>query len=335
MLEQILSCYQDHLDLHRLQVHPLENAGGFSGAMIWKVESAGQVYCLRKWPNRVDSIKLRRNHRVLNAVGKFGCNFVPVPIPTAHHLLRGHGEEIHSFVCSSSGIFQLEPWMPGRADFMEFPTRQRLTAAVEALARFHLAVDGSFGYSIEPCPAVQERQRLLERLVSGEFAQIAAISLSRAPPAYSSVVQQTERGFACLADRLLSHLQDANRLPVRVNPVIRDVWHDHVLFIGQEVTGIIDYGAMRDDSRSVDLSRMLGSFCESDTSMWHDALEAYQQVSAISDNERALLKVLDQSTILLSLVNWLRWLFVDRRSFALEQDILPRLHHFCDRLKAL
>lgn len=45
----------------------------------------------------------------------------------------------------------------------------------------------------------------------------------------------------------------------RLQPCIRDIWHDHVLFDGDRVTGLIDFGAMQIDTPATDIARLVGS----------------------------------------------------------------------------
>ncbi len=96
---------------------------------------------------------------------------------------------------------------------------------------------------------------------------------------------------------------------------LRDVWHDHVLFEGDRVSGIIDYGAARVDHVSVDLARMLGSLVEDDRALWDAGLEAYRRVRPLSDAEEGLAVALDRAGTILSVANWLRWLAVEERAY--------------------
>jgi homoserine kinase type II len=88
-----------------------------------------------------------------------------------------------------------------------------------------------------------------------------------------------------------------------------DVWHDHVLFTGDEVTGIIDYGAAKMDNVAADLARLLGSFIGDDVTMYEIGLDAYAAVRPLTDDERRLVPLLDRSGVVLGLANWLRQIF--------------------------
>src|SRR5690606_41454282 len=68
-----------------------------------------------------------------------------------------------SFVCSTEGLWQLEPWMPGKADFHREPSGARLAAAMQALGRFHVAAEW-FAKGWGPSPGIGQRDRKSTRL---------------------------------------------------------------------------------------------------------------------------------------------------------------------------
>ena len=73
-------------------------------------------------------------------------------------------------------------------------------------------------------------------------------------------------------------LRTAQRLRVPVQPCLRDVWHDHVLFVDDAVSGIVDPAAARTDTVAADISRLVGSLVGDDPRGWTVALAAYQSV---------------------------------------------------------
>ena len=67
-----------------------------------------------------------------------------------------------------------------------------------------------------------------------------------------------------------------------------DLWHDHILFTGNAVTGLIDFGSVKEDHVAVDLARLLGSMIGDDAAIWEVGLSAYQRIQPLSAEEAAL-----------------------------------------------
>jgi Ser/Thr protein kinase RdoA (MazF antagonist) len=124
-------------------------------------------------------------------------------------------------------------------------------------------------------------------------------------------------------------------LAVPLQPCIRDVWHDHVLFLDGQVSGIIDFGAMRIDNVATDIARLTGSLVGDERDGWRLGLEAYEAVRPLAEAEGKLIKAFDRSGVLLSLVNWLRWLYVERRTFENRAAIELRVDELLPRLERL
>ena len=93
--------------------------------------------------------------------------------------------------------------------------------------------------------------------------------------------------------------------------MVRDIHAEHVLFEGDNVSGIIDFGALRIDSVATDVARLLGSMVGDDEAGWQVGLAAYMSVRPLSDDERRLIKVFDESTVLMAGTNWLEWIYLD------------------------
>src|SRR5206468_3640782 len=70
-----------------------------------------------------------------------------------------------------------------------------------------------------------------------------------------------------------------------LQPCLCDPWHDHVLFDGDRLTGIVDYGAAKVDHVSVDLARLLGSLVGDDADAWQRGLGAYRSVRPLAPDE--------------------------------------------------
>ena len=85
-----------------------------------------------------------------------------------------------------------------------------------------------------------------------------------------------------------------------------DVWHDHLLFDGDRLTGLVDYAAVKNDHIAVDLARLLGSLVEDDEDGWREGLVAYSRQRPLSQEDEALARMLDVTGTILGAANWVR-----------------------------
>jgi Ser/Thr protein kinase RdoA (MazF antagonist) len=108
-----------------------------------------------------------------------------------------------------------------------------------------------------------------------------------------------------------------------------------VLFVGDEVSGIVDFGSMRPDNVATDVARLLGSLAGDDTQDWQSGLSAYQSVRPLSDDELSLVKAFDRSTVVLGGLQWLEWVYLDGRQFDNRAAVLERVDEFLRRLESL
>jgi aminoglycoside phosphotransferase (APT) family kinase protein len=93
--------------------------------------------------------------------------------------------------------------------------------------------------------------------------------------------------------------------PVPVQPCLCDVWHDHVLFTGDAVTGLIDYGAMKPDHPAVDLARLLGDLVGDDTVRMRVGLDAYRSAGGPLTIDEAFVTLLDRTGVVCAVLHWL------------------------------
>jgi homoserine kinase type II len=117
-----------------------------------------------------------------------------------------------------------------------------------------------------------------------------------------------------------------------------DVHHDHVLFTGDKVTGVIDFGAADYDSPAGDAARLLGSLVGDDRDMWRQGLTEYCEVHPLSDVEVAAVEFFDSSGTVVSAANWILWLWGGAENRLQLSDYsrpLARLARLRERLRAL
>src|SRR5438046_1699130 len=85
-------------------ITPLGNHGGFSGALLFRVDAPAGTLCLRAWPPDVAPQRLDDIHRLMRRGIDAGLDFVPRVFATD----RG---QMH--VESGGRLWELTTWMPG------------------------------------------------------------------------------------------------------------------------------------------------------------------------------------------------------------------------------
>jgi homoserine kinase type II len=182
---------------------------------------------------------------------------------------------------------------------------------------------------------VRERADRVRHYAAGDVEELErAIVPEVWPNLFDRAKQAIAHARACLAS-IQVMVEAACSWQVPLQPCIRDVWHDHVLFTGDCVTGLIDFGAMRVESVAADVARLLGSLAGDDRSLWQVGLAAYCSIRPLSEDERTLVGVLDQSGVVLAVLNWLEWLYRQRRQFPDPRAVARRFNDLLPRLKAL
>lgn len=352
-------------------VEPLGNHGGMSGARLWRVSRGDQVWCLRQWPQgSLDEVRLAWIHGLQRTAHEAGCSFVPLPCSVVSNRSRGLADEdaaqlghfsphaaaessppdrpfeaMRPFPLTPSSdrtwksvdgwLWELTRWVPGRADFCERPTDRRLAAAVMAVATFHQAVAKQTLVANQPAvaPSIEIRIERLAGLTPQRCRRMATAIDHRYGAELARLAHQVMQYAELRRDRDLAQLEGA-RLPVRLQPCLGDVWHDHLLFSGDQVTGLVDFGAARIDSVATDLARLLGSLVPDQPDRWQFARERYREIMPLGVDEERLLAAIDRVNPLLAGANWVKWLFVEERRFHdVEGSVAKRLEQIALRLQ--
>lgn len=322
----------------------LGNAGGMSGAQFWRIEAPRGMLVLRRWPvEHPTAERLRLIHSVIRHAGRT-LDFLPVPQPT---------RDGDTFVSEDGHLWELAPWMPGVADYERSPSEAKLRAAMTALARFHHAVADfpqtsewvahqlSSGVTAIPRRLARLRELSRERLselsraidnaIWPEFAPLARRFLAAVPSAIPPVIARLEQ------------LANIN-LPLQ--PCLRDIWHDHVLFTGSRVTGLIDFGAVDIDTPATDIARLLGSLAgeacqpfqidpidvDDRPEIWQLGLSAYSKTRQLTRNESDAVFAINAANPILAGCNWIQWIYIDRRVFQDPQRVQRRFERIVVQL---
>ena len=318
-------------------VESLGNRGGFSGAAIWRVTTSQGEFALRRWP----AVSLPRErilglHRLLEHLQRDQLNFVAAPIAAV---------DGSTLITEGGYDWQLEPWKPGLADFHSNPSALRLSASMNALARWHLSAERHVPaataaqwfqrLAAEASPAVSERIGTIHQIQEPVLKKIATAITTVSPTAIADLSHRMLTLIQQGLTRVQRELLAVRDIKVRLQPCLRDVWHDHLLFSGNAVTGLIDPSACRRENVACDLSRLIGSLVADDRSRWSLALTEYQRYRGLSVSELTLIEALDHSGVLLSGWTWLQWIYVEQRSFPDLFAVQQRLSNIQRRLERL
>jgi homoserine kinase type II len=318
-LSRVLTEYPSPVTM--AQWTPLGSAGGFSGARVWRGTTAdGRELCLKAHPPGAEFVRLERLIHGLMSVARWaGSEFVPLVECTR----RGR-----TVVEAADRVWDVTEWKPGKADFHARSTDERLVAAVEAVARLHAVwAKHSFGPPA-PCPAVNRRWAALR-----DWEVLVASGWRPQPAPDDPVAPHVEVIWPRLPGILppvLAELAQWRDVLVPVQPCLCDVWHDHVLFTGDRVTGLIDYGAAKTDHVAVDLARLLGSLVPGERNRWELALGAYRTIRLLPQPELA--QLLDWTGVVVGVTNWLRWLYRDGRTDPDRNAVAARVAALVRRL---
>jgi len=324
-----------------IQLTQLARAG-FSGCSVWKVAAGGEFFCLKCWPaENPPPLGLEWVHRLINGIRAKGLTFVPRFFATKNLQnidVPSFATKIAETICRHEGcIWELMSWLPGDVDNSTQPSPARLRTALRALAAFHRATaDWSEpGTDQPPSPrpalAIVERTWRLQQLIQGEIETIIAAYGEKRIPLLDDLAQQWISARRLPPLELLPRLMVGVTQFLPVQPVIRDIWREHVLFTGDEVTGFIDFGALRLDSFHVDLARLIGSLAGDDLEARTTAILAYNEVRPVSDSDIQLINLLDRSGTWIAGWNWLDWLYREKREFHSLVAVRERLAHLLSR----
>jgi homoserine kinase type II len=281
---------------------------------------------LRRWPpGHPRQSRLEFIHRVLRHVYSNGCTKIAVPLPS---------RDGNTFACRDGFFWELNPWISGKADFCDDPNPARLTSAIATLADFHSA---SARLSLF-CATSKNVYRILARLaetpsyIDGLRDLVSERNMPEVDLLRELVLITGEK----VAVRLHQQLRPFADVQFRNLAVIRDVWHDHVFFDGDSVSGIVDFGAMEIDIVSFDLARLLGSLVPEQPSRIQIALDQYSAAISfgpISLDERRLVPILDECGVLIGAINWIQWLLVEHRAFENRSAVCQRVDFLSRRLR--
>jgi homoserine kinase type II len=287
---------------------------GFSGALVWRGgEGESPRVALKAWPPGVAADRVRRVHAWMARAARLP--FIPT-------VFAGAGGE--TAFAGAGRVWDCCRWQPGRPP--EAPSRAEVEAACEAVARIHLAWEAEARRG--PCPGVSNRLRIL-----AENEPLLAAGPGALPPVAPALDPLLRRALAAVgraAPALRAALQAWAQTEFAIQPCVRDLRSEHVLFAGGRVAGVIDFGAADLDSPAVDLARLLldwgGGFLDA-------ALAAYRRVRQDFAAPGEFVRLLADSGAACSALGWVARLSARREAVSDYPAVAARLAHLAGRVE--
>lgn len=250
-----------------------------------------------------------------------------------------------SFAQQRGRLWEITPWMPGVALPFGPVNESRRTAILAALAVFHTAsaaarrgIAGQAAPGPRLSPGLLDRRARLERALTTDMGQIRDAPV---PDGWHELAARRDeffRLFAAVAPRVQARLGAAAAETGELIPCIRDIRREHLLFSGEQLTGWVDFGALRDEHPAADLARVLGEFFDDRPAEWDAFVAEYRRLLGDANTARismAEIQAFDQSGILLGPLNWLRWIFLEYRDFVDRGAVVARFDQLLTRLRRL
>ncbi|HWE39782.1 MAG TPA: phosphotransferase [Isosphaeraceae bacterium] len=299
---------------------PLGNAGGLSGARLWRFEAGRGRLVTRAWPTAgPDGDRLDRIHHWLAAAGHL--LFVPVPLPA----LDGR-----TWQAQGGRLWEVAPWLPGAPDLGRPPDPARLRSGFAALAALHRAWEPE--RTTGASPGLARRLAEIDAWLRGGFDDLDR-ALDRAGP---DPCREPARRWLDLARRLAPRVGESIRPAAAsildLQPCLRDVRGEHLLFEGDRLTGLVDFGAMGVDAVAGDLARLLDDWVGPDPKARSEGLTAYAAIRPLDAAEHAAITAFEAGTALLLGGHWARWHFREGRAFDRPDAVPLGLARGLDRL---
>ena len=319
-LRRLLDLYPAAIQPMAGSVESLGNAGGLSGASLFRFPSGQGLLAARAWPIDGPGLpSIARIHRWLERASPLG--FVPVPIAT----LDGR-----TAVNVDGVTWEVAPWLSGEPERGEPPDLRRVIAAFTALAAFHarLAVPNLRG----PSPGIEARRIELEEWRTSGFSNLERL----VSPDLDEISAATKRWLVlakALAPSLAARLSKGGS-EVPLQPCLRDARPEHFLFQGETLSGLVDFGAMDVDSVAGDLARLISLWLPRASPAGVEALRAYESIRPLEVSERRLIELFEDSSRLLGPGRWARWLLVDRKPFRDATEAQGRLIQGVERFES-
>ncbi|MEX0792262.1 MAG: aminoglycoside phosphotransferase family protein [Pirellulaceae bacterium] len=300
--------------------------GGFSGSKTWEVKLPQGSYCLRQWSPSVTAERILWIHREIGSRKAEGMDILPEYLMANSH--QTIAEEMGSF-------WELATWLPGKP--VELPPEDHHGQAMfGALARLHAQGEtkNKLSGNLTTSPGIESRLDVLGRwrgIDDSRFTQLTEGHLRHLRP----LAEQLWAGFRRFELPLRGALEWGTTVRLPIVTCIGDPRPEHFLFEADRLTGLIDFGSLRQDFLALDLARLAGELYGNNLAQWELAEAWYGSDNQAMAPQWEVAWVFDAANALLSGLNWIDWLWVQRRRFDDLAEVEKRLRALVSRIDKL
>ena len=290
---------------------------GLSGAEVWRGEAGGRaLYALKAWPDGFSGSRLQQIHFWMSRAAH---------LPFVPDVIRAGGGS--SVVAAAGRLWDATRWMTGSQ--REFPSAAEIEAACAAVARLHAVWrTGQRG----PSAGIRNRLQLLRDWLAAPEATLRALAhliQPGVPQGHAASILNR------VVPKAINSLEPWEHASLELQPCVRDLRGEHVLFEDHGVSGIIDYGAMAEDHPALDLARLLGDFAWDNRFHFTVGLSSYRQSGGVLDTPDQFVVELARASLAGSAVMWLRRLSRPGARSILNERVRARFILLIERIERL
>ena len=294
---------------------------GLSGAATWAVDRAAGSYVLKSFVGGATPERAGWVHALMAHVRAAGVDQVPSP----QRAIDGCTVQADA----TGTLWELVERMRGAATMR--PTDAQAAAAGRTLARIHRAAAALPGHAPRENHSPGVLRRIAHARALAERPWIGLDPTAAPTPLRRHLLRAIDIAADHGLDRALAAVASLVSRPCLTQPVLRDIWCDHVLFEGESVSGIIDWHAAGIDTPATDIARLVGSWPDGAESA---VLEAYGSVRPLGEQEAAMVPFLRSTGVVFGLDNWFRWTVEENRHFADRELVARRVASLVEALPA-
>ncbi|MFM7166403.1 MAG: phosphotransferase family protein [Planctomycetaceae bacterium] len=309
--------------------------GGLSEATVWQVQDlSGELFAVKVWqPDSAAQVRHRCFVRRWMLSASESCPDI-VPRPRAHAGMRG--AEPALILQQGRFAWQVESWRPGQF-LCGVPAPECLEST--ALKLLPLYVSGrAFGVrwssstlALEntQSKAILRRAELVEELQQGCLRRLSQAAHRCGDAEVTAAVLQFSQWLQSWLPWLHLQLQPWCSQTMMLQPVLRDLRTENVLYQDGQISGVIDWDAAGVDHPCLDVARLLRSWYPQDGAARVAATDCWAKLWQLSARERQLLSVFDASIVMLNPVVWLQRLADNPDLFQTLPAAKQRLLQLC------